>query len=318
MTYKEYIQNIIDTRGQWGITEGYFEVHHIIPKCMGGEGEIRKGSKRQKHPNLIYLYAHEHFIAHKLLAEENPTNVSLIFAWSMMAFPKGTTHRDFEITPEEYKELRKMCAFGRAEQNKQRTAWNKGLTKETDERLRKVSENSKGVNTWTKGLKRSEETKQKMSESVRQRYINNPESFKSYRKGYIGITNGEINTFVKDESNIPDGFRRGMTCKYSENHKLCWTDERRQQRSTLYSGEKNPMYGNGHKLSGGKNGHAIYIYTYKGVDYDCRDDLMIVLKKEYPLISESTIRCIQGGKYTKRITNKYQSVIDNLYWRKKK
>ena len=43
---------------------------------MGGEGKIRKGKKIQMHPNLIYLYPEEHFIAHKLLAIEDPTNPS--------------------------------------------------------------------------------------------------------------------------------------------------------------------------------------------------------------------------------------------------
>ena len=37
VTYNEFINNIIKTRGQWGIKKGeYKEVHHIIPKCMGG------------------------------------------------------------------------------------------------------------------------------------------------------------------------------------------------------------------------------------------------------------------------------------------
>ena len=53
-TYKEFIAEIVNTRGQWNIPEGeYFEVHHIIPRCLGGDGEIRKGRKYQKHPNLI-------------------------------------------------------------------------------------------------------------------------------------------------------------------------------------------------------------------------------------------------------------------------
>ena len=74
---------------------------------------------------------------------------------------------------------------------------------------------------------------------------------------------------------------------------------------------------NGHKISGGKNGKAIYIYTYLGVDYYCRDDLMKVLQVDYPDISESTIRRIMRGQYTIRTTSKYQYVIDNLSWRLK-
>lgn len=41
--YYNYIQNIIDTRGQWNIpnTE-YWEGHHIIPNCKGGDGQSKK------------------------------------------------------------------------------------------------------------------------------------------------------------------------------------------------------------------------------------------------------------------------------------
>ena len=97
--YKEFIDNIICTRGQWGIPNGeYMEAHHIVPKCMGGKGSAKIKGKPSKHPNIIWLYAEEHFIAHKLLAIENPNNSKLVYAWSMMAFPKGKTKRDFEIS----------------------------------------------------------------------------------------------------------------------------------------------------------------------------------------------------------------------------
>lgn len=84
------------------------------------------------------------------------------------------------------------------------------------------------------------------------------------------------------------------------------------------SGSNNSMYGHGERISGGKNGHAIYTYTYCGIDYCCRDDLIVELKKEFPTISESAIRRIMRGKYTQRISNRYQFVIDNLTWRLKK
>lgn len=77
------------------------------------------------------------------------------------------------------------------------------------------------------------------------------------------------------------------------------------------------MYGQGHKISGGKNGKAIYIYTFEGIDYQCRDDLIIELKKRWPTISESTIRSIQNNNYSIRIMKKYKYVIDNLSWRLK-
>ena len=72
MTYEAFIQNILDTRGRFGIPDSeYKERHHIIPKCMNGSNDK---------DNLIDLYAKEHFIAHKLLAKENPCNFSLACA----------------------------------------------------------------------------------------------------------------------------------------------------------------------------------------------------------------------------------------------
>lgn len=68
MLYKEFIQNIIDTRGQWSeevrLSNRGYARHHIIPKCLGGEPKILNWDK---HPNIIWLYPAEHFIAHKLI-----------------------------------------------------------------------------------------------------------------------------------------------------------------------------------------------------------------------------------------------------------
>lgn len=73
MTYNEFIQNILDTRGRFGIPKGeYKERHHIIPRCIGGTDD---------EDNLIDLYAHEHFMAHKLLAEENQNVGGLVYAY---------------------------------------------------------------------------------------------------------------------------------------------------------------------------------------------------------------------------------------------
>lgn len=76
MTYSEFIDKIIKSRGQWNIANGaYYEKHHIIPRCLGGADSIE---------NIIYLYADEHYIAHKLLCLENPQNEKLAYAWWMM------------------------------------------------------------------------------------------------------------------------------------------------------------------------------------------------------------------------------------------
>lgn len=102
-TYNEFIQNILDTRGRFNCGNEYHERHHITPKCMGGKNEEE---------NLIDLYAREHFIAHKLLADENPDNAHLSYAYGCMAWVKKDGQKRYELTPEEYEEAK--IAFSKA------------------------------------------------------------------------------------------------------------------------------------------------------------------------------------------------------------
>ncbi len=101
MLYIEYIQNILNTRGRFACGDEYHERHHIVPKCLGGTDDNN---------NLIDLLAREHFIAHKLLAEENPDNCGLVYAWWLMSHYKTTKQQRYECTPEEYEEAK--IAFG--------------------------------------------------------------------------------------------------------------------------------------------------------------------------------------------------------------
>lgn len=46
----------------------YFEAHHIVPVCMGGEPKQKlKGYKVLLHDNIVLLTAKEHWISHALL-----------------------------------------------------------------------------------------------------------------------------------------------------------------------------------------------------------------------------------------------------------
>ena len=52
LTYSSFIQNIISTRGQWGLdhTKEYCERHHILPRCLGG---LPKRLTWAEHSNII-------------------------------------------------------------------------------------------------------------------------------------------------------------------------------------------------------------------------------------------------------------------------
>jgi len=74
-SYNNYIQRILNSRPNNKQDNVYMECHHIIPKCHGGENT---------QDNLIFLYAEEHFYAHKLLALENANDLKLTAAWWLM------------------------------------------------------------------------------------------------------------------------------------------------------------------------------------------------------------------------------------------
>jgi hypothetical protein len=59
----------------------YYEAHHIIPECMGGEG---KTWQWKWHPNIVLLTAKEHYICHLLLFNIYPQNDSIIRSFYMM------------------------------------------------------------------------------------------------------------------------------------------------------------------------------------------------------------------------------------------
>lgn len=100
MTYREFIDDILNTRGRFACGDRYCERHHIVPKCMGGNNDT---------DNLIDLFASEHYIAHKLLALENPDNDRLQFAWWQMSHCKKED-REYEVSAEDYSAARKAHA----------------------------------------------------------------------------------------------------------------------------------------------------------------------------------------------------------------
>ena len=102
MEYKDYINNILSTRGRFNC-DGYKERHHIVPKCMGGTNDV---------DNLIDLYAEEHYIAHKLLALENQDNNKIVHAWWRMSQRRSTNNGVIEVSPEDYAQARKLHSEG--------------------------------------------------------------------------------------------------------------------------------------------------------------------------------------------------------------
>jgi len=106
--------------------------------------------------------------------------------------------------------------YKRTEKNKGQIPWNKGLTKETDERVKKYGEKvSKGR------LKR----KQKLG------YLNSPEARRRQGKAISGINNPNYGKFGEKNHN------------YGKHHSEETKEKMSESRKGIYVGEKAPMYG---------------------------------------------------------------------------
>ena len=161
MTYKEFIDNILQTRGRFNCGDKYHERHHILAKCCGGTNDTE---------NLIDLYPREHYIAHRLLAIENPDNEGLVCAYTFMVFGNGKdkNKEKFILTPEEYEEARIKLSHMMKERFKDKTRhpnWGKKLSEETK---RKISVGHKGLRS-SLGRVLSDETKKKIGEANHQK-----------------------------------------------------------------------------------------------------------------------------------------------------
>jgi hypothetical protein len=75
MDYKKIYDSLIFRGKNRQLDDCYYEKHHIIPRCMGGDDSI---------DNLVKLTPEEHYLAHQLLVKIYPDNYSLVLAASMM------------------------------------------------------------------------------------------------------------------------------------------------------------------------------------------------------------------------------------------
>lgn len=201
MNYQKIYNEIIQKAKSRGLNkkfiEGYFEKHHIIPKCLGGSNDTN---------NLVLLTAKEHFICHHLLWRENKNNLKLFWAFKAMAFWKSahTNKRDnLMLTSKQYEELRKKHNINVSIRMKGRS-----VSSETKQRIRES----------LLGTKLSDETKQKISIAHKQIIHTDKwnkkvgESLKGYKHSNDHINKNRIAHTGKkysDETNSKKGSKGG-------------------------------------------------------------------------------------------------------------
>ena len=82
----------------------YYEAHHIIPRCLGGQGTC---AQWKTHPNIVLLTAKEHFVIHRLLHELHPNNKGLTMAFRYMCGRSVKGHlSDVKVTSNTYADIK--------------------------------------------------------------------------------------------------------------------------------------------------------------------------------------------------------------------
>lgn len=127
MNYQRIYDQLISNAKQREVS-GYTEMHHIIPRCMGGDNS---------NENLVRLTAREHFIAHELLFKIHRTS-KLAHAWFSML---------------------------RCDKNQQRYFTSKQYARAKKAHIEALKISMKGANNSFYGRRHTEETKRKIGEA---------------------------------------------------------------------------------------------------------------------------------------------------------
>lgn len=215
MKYEEFINSIKESRPN--IWFEHSERHHIVPRCLGGTDDEE---------NLIYLTYREHFIAHKLLAEENPDNRGLVYAYWRMCH----SYQDTQCTEDEYARAKELVIS---------MMTGKKLPLSTREKMRLSAKNRPPVSEETRkkisSRVISDETRRKISDSHKGKKFSESHK-KAISESKKGVWSGDLNP---KHINRPIGELNTFYGKqHSEDSRRKISESRRN-----YTGENHPRYG---------------------------------------------------------------------------
>jgi len=217
MNYETKYCSLVETRKKLNRKrkEGYYEAHHIIPKCIGGDN-----SK----DNLVLLTPKEHYIAHLLLTKmyEGKVKRKMCYAFAMLLKPGRNKKRI--LSASQYQTIKiTLRESQKGVKYEERYGQNK-----SDEIKLKLSNFQKSKGTWENqfGKEKADELKDKIrissSRSLEER---------------VGKEKADI---LKKENAV-----RG---KNNLDHPFKSEKSRRavSERNKLKIGELNPFYGKQH------------------------------------------------------------------------
>lgn len=165
MNYKYIYKLIILNAKKRGlnkkILDGYYEIHHIKPRSLGGSDTKQ---------NLVILNPKEHIICHHLLYKAYPNNKSLTYAYKMMS---GFSRYDVKQTQHESQQL----GYEFSQYMTNRVVSNE--TREKQSKIHKARWQTVEYKAKMDILHKSDEFRKKRSDCITEWIINNPDAFKA-------------------------------------------------------------------------------------------------------------------------------------------
>ena len=122
MNYTKHYDALIQRARLRKLDGCYHEIHHVLPKCLGGSDEPS---------NLVSLTAEEHFVAHQLLIKIHPQSSKLAYAALLMT-TGGHKHR---IQNKLYGWLKRKLAVAKSLDFKDKV-WSEEQNKARSERVK--------------------------------------------------------------------------------------------------------------------------------------------------------------------------------------
>jgi DNA-binding cell septation regulator SpoVG len=180
MNYQRIYDEIINNAKSRGLNKkllnGYFEKHHIVPRCLNGTNDK---------DNLVLLTGREHYLCHKILWKTNKENKGLFLAFHKMSLSSKEGQQRYIISSSDYEllkiEFKKFNTgihnpmYGRTLSDTQKLAISIASSKPKSEEHKRL------IGLGNKDKIVSEETKSKIKE-IRKQQIMKPISEETRQK----------------------------------------------------------------------------------------------------------------------------------------
>lgn len=189
--------------------EGFYEKHHIIPKCLGGTDE---------QTNIIILPTRVHFIAHALLHKAYPKELKLAQAFGMMVasnkYHKGRKYNSRLYEMSKYARSNSMKGVPRPEWVKEKLK----VPKKNKENYKKTKskEHSENISKSLTGKKKTQSHINNMVKSQKEFHKKRTEKMlekqNMYRKLFIEskMTRNEFSLLHKVPSGTMKRYLKGL------------------------------------------------------------------------------------------------------------